>query len=143
MALAICSRRAADVFLYPWPGSLESVVLAVFVDATDALEGFAPSCEVADDLCEAVDAFLGVCAAAVLLSDGTDGFLNKPLTDGFLVGLAATVLEPDLCTATSWARLSGLGVLDRRMGIALGDCIPYIEARTGLTDVVFEGVWKD
>ena len=140
LALAICSRRAEDAFLYVWPGSGESEVIAVFADETDGLGACVPSPDVADDPREAVDSFLG---ASVAVFAGTCGFLNKPLIDGRFVGRgAANVLAPDLGTGTSGARFPGLGVLERGAEIALGGGIPCIEARTDL-GVIFDGVWND
>lgn len=134
LAFAICSRKAADVFLYDWPGSVESVVMAVFADATDAPEKLLPSPDVADEPREARDAFLVVsglgCAEVA-------GFLARPLTDDRLVsGRGAGVFEEDLGAAISAPRFPGLGVLARGAKVALGGP-PYSDVRPCLTDVVF------
>lgn len=71
--------------------------------------------------------------------------MNKPLTDGRLVGgRGAKIREVDLGIATSGACLSGLGVRDRATEMVLGGGIPYMDARGCLAGVVFaKGVWND
>lgn len=58
------------------------MVSAVLVDVVDAFDAFVPSQEVAEDLCEAEDTFLGVPTAPFLSSVGIDGFLKRPLSEG-------------------------------------------------------------
>ena len=126
-ALAICSRRAADDFRADWgeAESAESEVIPVLPDAAEAPEGFDPSLDVADESREVVETFLGVSFAAVLLIFGIEGFLNRPLMDGLLVGgRAATVLAPNFDTVTSGPRFSGLGDLDWGILLVVGDRRP-------------------
>jgi hypothetical protein len=114
------------------------------VDVVDALDGFVPSQDVADDLCEADDTFRGVTAAALLLSAGMDGFLNRPLREGLdLTDRAAMVLDPNLDAGVSGTRFSGLGVLERPNPAAAGGGIFAIELRLDSPGVVCEGVLKD
>lgn len=125
-ALAICSRRAADDFFCVWPGSAESAVIPVLPDATEALDGIVPSQDVTDEPRETRDAFLGASPPSL----DCDGFLNKPLTEGRLVGgRGARVFEVDLGIETSGSRFPGLGVLVRGAAIALGGGIPYMDVR--------------
>lgn len=129
-ALAICSLKAADDFLLEATegDSAESIVSAVFVDVLEAPEGFVS--EVAEDLWEAEDAFLGVCAGALLSSAVMDGFLNSPVMDclGF-TGRAASVFEPYFDAGVPFARLSGLGVLDRGTSGGFGGVALAAKAR--------------
>jgi hypothetical protein len=110
--------------------------MPVLADATDTLEGFVPSPDVADEPRDAEDTFLGVCVTVFLFIVGIDGFLNSPLIDGRLVGRAAKVLAPNLETETSGPFFSGLGVLDRARAGVLGGRIPPTEARTDFFIVV-------
>jgi hypothetical protein len=133
LALAICSRRAADVFLADSDAGSESAVIPVPAEVTETLEGIVPSPDVAEEPRDADDTFLGVSVVAGLFSVGIDGFLNSPLIDGRLVGLAARVLAPNLDMETSCPCFSGLGVLDRGMA---GGGIPPMEARTDFLPIV-------
>jgi hypothetical protein len=87
-------------------------------------------------------AFFGGSAPAFFA--GADSFLNRPFTDGRLVGgRGARVFEADLAFETSGARFPGLGVLARGTAMALGGGIPYIEVRPCLGVVFADGVWND
>ncbi|KAL2162310.1 hypothetical protein VTH06DRAFT_7223 [Thermothelomyces fergusii] len=142
LAFAICSRNAADVFLYDWPGSAESVVIAVLPDATDVPETLLPSPDVADEPRETRDAFLVVsglaCAEAA-------AFLTRPLTEARLLsGRGTGVFEADLGVDISGPQFPGLGVLARGGKVALSGPIPYIDVRPCLTDAVFaDDSWRD
>lgn len=148
--MAICSRKAADVFLADCAeaDSDDSAVIAVLAEVTDALEGFVPSPDVAEEPRDAEDTFLGVSTVVLLFNVGIDGFLNNPLIDGRLVGRAAKVLAPNLETEASGPRFSGLGVLDRATVGVLGGRMPWTEARTDFLSVAFpaaswsEIVWR-
>lgn len=72
-----------------------SVVLA---EVFDTLEWFVLH-DVTEHLWE-VEAFLDASVGAVLFSDVIDGFLKRPLTEGFLAGAGRTakVLAPDFGT---------------------------------------------
>jgi hypothetical protein len=118
--------------------------MAVLPEATDALEGFVPSYDAVDDPRDAKDPFLGASAAPSFPCTGAAGFLNRPLTDGRLVGgRGARILEADLGTGMSGARFSGLGVLDRRAAIALGGGTPYMDVRLFAGVGIADGVWSD
>ena len=113
---------------------------AVLADATDTLEGFVPSPDVADEPRDAEDIFLGVSGEALLPKDGIDGFLKRPLIDGLLVGLAATVLAPNREAETSGAAFEGLGVRERARLAVAGGCMPCTDDRTPfLSGNLFDG----
>lgn len=145
-AFAICSLNAADDFraeVTEWASS-EATVSAVLVDVVDAFDGFVPSQEVAEDLCEADETFLGVPAAGVLSSADMDGFLKRPVREGLgLTERDATDLDPSLDAGTSGMRFSGLGVLDRPNPTVAGGGILAPEARTEPPRAGCEGVLKD
>ena len=116
LALAICSRRAADDFLGVWTGasSIESTVIAVAaLEVVEALDRSRPSFDVVEDFAEARDTFL---TGLIVMSESSaefiadrDGFLNSPFTDARgLSGRAATVLEPYFGNVVC-AGFSGLG----------------------------------
>ena len=88
---------------------------------------------------------MGVSAVAVFFSAGADGFFNKPLTGGRLLGgLGTRVFEAGLGTRISGAYFSGLGLRVRGTEMVLGGGIPYMDVRGCLNDGVFaEGVWND
>ena len=113
LAFAICSLNAAEDFLLDATDgdTDESAVGAVLADVVEALEGFAS--DVADDLCDAVDTFLGASPDLLPSSLDIDGFLNSPVTVGFaLMGRAASVFEPYCKGGIPCDCRSGLGVLD-------------------------------
>ena len=97
-----------------------------------------------DDPRDAKDPFLDASAAPSFPCTGAAGFLNRPLTEGRLVGgRGARVLEVDLAIGISGARFSGLGVFDRRAARALGGGIPYMDVRPFAGVVIADGVWND
>lgn len=145
MAFAICSRSAADDFLLEDTGdaTTESAVSAVWADVVDTLDGFVPDEDVIEDLCELADTFLGVPGAALAPSAGTDGFLNRPLSEGLdPTGRVARVFDPNREVGTSCARFSGLGVLDRPSPMVAGGGILLVEPRVAPPRLDCEGVLK-
>jgi hypothetical protein len=110
LALAICSRRAAEDLRADGgvPGSADSPVTEV------ALEGIVPSQEAVD--AEFTDPRRGELACKeALLSAGRDGFLNTLLVGGFaLAGRIARGLGADIGVGT--AVLPGLGLLASAKG---------------------------
>ena len=116
------------------------------VDALAAMEGLV-SQEVADDLCDAVDAFLGVATEEDLSRACSEGFLKSPFNDGReLTGRAARVFDPYRETELSErSPLSGMGDLERA-GMA-GGGILEVEDRSVLppagAPARIEGVLRD
>jgi hypothetical protein len=95
LAFAICSLSAEEDFLLDATDgdTEESALSAVQADVVDALDGLVS--EVAEDLCDAEDAFLGVSPDLLPPSVDIEGFLNSPVTAGLdLTGRAASVFEP-------------------------------------------------
>lgn len=112
-AFAICSLSAEEDFLLDATvgDTNESAVVAVLADVVETLDGFVS--DVAEDLCDADDAFLGVSPGLIPSSAEIEGFLNNPVTVGLdLIGRAASVFEAYFRGGISSACRSGLGVLD-------------------------------
>lgn len=149
-AFAICSLSAAEDFraVAAAGDTVDSAVMVVLVsEVTEAPDLKVPEREVADDVCEADDTFLGVSEAPLLLRDGRDGFLRRPVTGALaLVGRAANVFAPYFKdgVACAGAGLSGLGVFERDIRELPGDFrVPDTLVVVPPKGVLDNGVWKD
>lgn len=85
---------------YVGGGASSALSVVMAVPAAEAWGGFSV----------VVDAFWGL-SAPVLFKPWTDGFLKRPVAEGFLVGRKATGFEPDFGMTASFVGFSGLGVL--------------------------------
>lgn len=108
LALAICSRRAADVLRWLGSGDAASVG-AVLDDVVELLEGIVPSHEVAEESREGFRVASELAATRSIA--GKEGFLKSPPTElRGLDGRLATVLEPNLGGSAPCVFLAGLGL---------------------------------